>query len=477
MKPIFLILICLTALSQPVMGATYYISPSGNDSNNGTSSGTPWATPKHAVNCGDVLMAASGTYSEFSFAFGEWGTVTCSAANNVAWVECATFDACKVSASSVNGFGMDTSYWGVQGFEVTVTNADTFGVCFSVQPYGKSNTIIHHIVLANDICNGGQAGGFNASQYSSTATFDYVVFVGDIAFNTAQSNSGGYSGFDFYQPLNFDSSPGTHLFMDGNFSWGNVSPSSCGSFCYDGNGLFLDSINDGQGGGTPIYSGQIVVKNNLAMYNGNAGIGVGGSGNTNATILIEYNTIVNDGTFTSSAFNPCQDFEILDSYLVQFLNNLVQTRGSTGCNSVSQYAVGVIDSFSTVIVANDFLYSAAGNNIYASGNTGFTSGPGNVTGTNPNFVSTTEPSAPSCGSSASVPACMATVIANFTPTAATAKTYGYQAPISGSVFDPLFPQWLCNVNLPAGLVTMGCASVASTIGPGTTIFPGTSMIQ
>jgi hypothetical protein len=51
---------------------------------------------------------------------------------------------------------------------------------------------------------------------------------------------------------------------------------------------------------------------------------------------------------------------------------------------------------------------------------------------------------------------MATVIANYTPTVAAAKAYGYQQPSSTSVSDPLFPKWLCSVNLPAGLVTKGC---------------------
>jgi hypothetical protein len=51
---------------------------------------------------------------------------------------------------------------------------------------------------------------------------------------------------------------------------------------------------------------------------------------------------------------------------------------------------------------------------------------------------------------------MSTVIANFTPTNAAAMAYGYQVPSSTPVYDPLFPQWLCNVNLPSGLVTMGC---------------------
>jgi hypothetical protein len=54
-----------------------------------------------------------------------------------------------------------------------------------------------------------------------------------------------------------------------------------------------------------------------------------------------------------------------------------------------------------------------------------------------------------------VPGCMATMISNFTPTVTAAKAYGYQPP-GGNVYAPLFPQWLCNVTLPSGLVTKGC---------------------
>jgi hypothetical protein len=59
---------------------------------------------------------------------------------------------------------------------------------------------------------------------------------------------------------------------------------------------------------------------------------------------------------------------------------------------------------------------------------------------------------------------MATVIANFTPTTAAAKAYGYQIPGTASIYDPLYPQWLCNVTLPAGLVTPGCLTGSSFSG-------------
>jgi hypothetical protein len=57
---------------------------------------------------------------------------------------------------------------------------------------------------------------------------------------------------------------------------------------------------------------------------------------------------------------------------------------------------------------------------------------------------------------------MASVIADFTPTNAAAKAYGYQTPSLTSVADPLFPQWLCNANLPPGLVDSPCAAAAGS---------------
>ncbi len=51
----------------PANGATYYVSPSGNDANDGLSIGTAWRTIQHAadnVSAGDIVKIASGTYNE-----------------------------------------------------------------------------------------------------------------------------------------------------------------------------------------------------------------------------------------------------------------------------------------------------------------------------------------------------------------------------------------------------------------------------
>jgi len=58
---------------------------------------------------------------------------------------------------------------------------------------------------------------------------------------------------------------------------------------------------------------------------------------------------------------------------------------------------------------------------------------------------------------------MATVISNFTPTAGGISAYGYQPVSNTSISDPLFPAWLCNVNLPPGLVTPGCGPSSGVV--------------
>src|SRR5271168_5113119 len=108
--------VLLSTLASPAWATTYYLATAadgGNDSNNGTSVSTPWLTPKHAVNCGDVILAATSTsYSYANFTAGEWGTVTCPGGNNVAWLKCVTFDACKITSSGGNpGIYVDKDYW------------------------------------------------------------------------------------------------------------------------------------------------------------------------------------------------------------------------------------------------------------------------------------------------------------------------------------------------------------------------------
>src|SRR5208282_1509033 len=83
-----LLVLCLFVLvlfigSTRASATTYYLSPSGSDSNNGTSTSYSWLSPNHSLNCGDVIIAAAGTYNNANFYTGKWGTVSCHGNNNV----------------------------------------------------------------------------------------------------------------------------------------------------------------------------------------------------------------------------------------------------------------------------------------------------------------------------------------------------------------------------------------------------------
>lgn len=445
-----LLLLTLLVSASPSWAAAYYMSAAGSDSNNGTSTGTPWLTPDHAVNCGDTITAAAGAYpAQTSF-----GTVTCPAGNNVAWLICATFDGCKINVTSggqySTGLWVSSNYWGVQGWEVS-TYAQG-GTCFWAYP-PTSSANIHHIIFANDIANGCGSSGFQASANGS-AGVDYYAVVGSIAYNSAQANYFCFSGINVGFPAATDSLAGTHFFLAGNFAWGNVEPNPCnGTPPTDGQGLFFDSISP--------YPQQMVIENNISIFNGGSGIKAyaNATGSPNAKMYLLHNTTYGNETGGVNG-GICAEISLQSSLSTEVYLNLSGTAASTGCSGPSAlYVLGTVSADSTDVLYSNYGYSAAGNNISASGAT--------VTGntfSNPSFPNPVNPGAPSCGTYSSVPACMATVIANFKPTAMAALAYGYQVPSTTSVFDPLFPQWLCNVNLPTGLVSPGCLTASALSG-------------
>jgi hypothetical protein len=460
-----LLIIALLLGASPCFATSYFISPSGSDSNNGLSTGAAWLSPNHAVNCGDTLTAAAGTYSTTNLNTGKWGTVTCPSSNNVAWVICATFDACKVSVSSgtLPAIWIDNSYWGIAGFEATTTTGVTDGACFEAG-VPSSGRVAHHIIFVNDVADGCAHGGFVTFNAGTTGGVDYVVMVGNIAYNTSGGSSACASGFSIYQPIASDSNAGTHIYIAGNYSYANVDGNPCGGTPpTDGEGVIIDTLDFSQGGGTP-YTQQVVVQNNIDFSNGGRGMEVfnNQAGSTHATVYFKYNTAYGDNTDNNQTNGCLGRSELAISYTKNTVydHNLAQTRTGTSCSSAAIYALFAETVDSSSSATNNWVYSAAGNNTGLDNATGFT-----LTGTttsNPNFSNPVNPGAPSCGSFSSVATCMATVISDYTPTTGGASAYGHQTVSNTSITDALFPQWLCtstgvlNANIPAGLVTPGC---------------------
>jgi hypothetical protein len=400
-------------------------------------------------------MAASGNYSASNFGNGKWGAVSCAAGNNVAWLQCTTFDTCKITSTNSDGMWVDASYWGVQGWEVS-TNTTTDGACFHFGPAGGST--VHHVIFANNVANGCMGGGFNAYDSSKSASVDYVVYIGNIAYNAAGGTGACYSGLNVYQPIASDTASGTHMYAAGNFSYSNVDGDPCSDgLVTDGEGINFDTFDFSQGGGTA-YTQQSVIENNISVNNGGGGILMENNktGATQAPTFFKNNTVYGNNTDMKQSFcSGNGDIELQSSLNVTITGNIGMTQSSTACANDPIYAISLSNDGATDVVNSNWLYSEAGNSdfLYNSGSLALGS---NTTGTNPAFANPAIPSAPSCSGTANVPACMATLIADYTPTDSAAASYGYQKPSTTGVVDSLFPQWLCNVNLPAGLVTKGC---------------------
>lgn len=471
MKWLTALLALCFAITFPSFATTYYLSPTGNDLNSGTSTGTPWQTPNHALNCGDVIQAAASTaYNGSLFSESHWGTVSgCSSSNEFAYLNCISFDACKISGSgNFTGIWVDKSNWAVEGWEVTVSGS-TNTACFQATPNTSTLTSIHHILFANNVANGCDAAGFSTYNQGSAASVDYIAIVGNIAYNAAQGSNQCGSGISVYQPIAYDSASGTHIYIAGNFSYANTNVNPCGGTApTDGEGIILDTFDGSQGGLASPYCQQAVVQNNIVFYNGGKGLYVynNQAGSCHAPIYFKYNTAYGDlldnnqiycllnGDLTSVTAS-----DVSDSY------NLVQTNSATGCGGNAKYGFSISGGDSTDTFNNNYVSGVSGNNTSIYNSSGFSLGSGNTIGTNPTFSNPVNPGAPSCGSSANTVACMSSVISDYTPTVSAATSYGYQMPRTSSAYDPLYPQWLCSATLPAGIVTQGCGASTWYVRP------------
>ena len=141
---------------------TYYISPTGSDGNKGASPATAWATPNHALNCGDVIIAQPGTYAT---GFRTWGAVsncpsTTGGIDGKGGIYFATLlcggsdlESCLMDNTTetccLDAFGVNANNWAVEGWKTTTGgNSDAY----IMEAAATGTTQKHHIAFINDIC-------------------------------------------------------------------------------------------------------------------------------------------------------------------------------------------------------------------------------------------------------------------------------------------------------------------------------------
>jgi hypothetical protein len=179
------------AAAQGGVGAKYYVSPSGSDSNP-CSQTSPCATPDFAFNNkaapGDTVLVAAGTYSYGSYVkLSNSGTP-----GNYITLACVTRGACKIQTTEANSSGTEpilwiqSSYMTLDGFEITNNNPTIPNVDIGLYMDNPAShrTITHNIVHhIESSCSDNGGGGISASNHSGNGDIWDSNLVYDIGWN------------------------------------------------------------------------------------------------------------------------------------------------------------------------------------------------------------------------------------------------------------------------------------------------------
>ena len=299
--------LCVCALTLFVLAAprcasaaTYYVSPSGSDSNPGTS-GAPFLTIQHGINTsvsGDTVTVEDGTYKgpgdvDLDFA---GRNITVTSVNGAA----KTIIDCGGSASS-DGSGDHRGFYLHSGETNAVISGLTIqnGYESGVHPYGSPDgtggginvrgaaVTVQNCVLQNDTAEFGGGGLLNDAY--STATLANDTFTGDTAL-------GGYGG----GLANDGTATLTNCALTGNSAQAGGGLYNSGYNSSNGSLMLTDCALTGnmaqQYGGGLYHSSYVPVALTNDTFSGNSAQFGGGLSNTGSGPL----TLTND-TFTGNS--------------------------------------------------------------------------------------------------------------------------------------------------------------------------------
>ena len=324
-----LCLLVLLFASLKMWATNYYVSPSGNNNSDGTSTNTPFQTLQkgHDVAVGgDTVFVMAGTYSSATTTLLK---ITQSGSPN-AYITYKAYASqkpkIKISGNVWNAVTINGNYIVIDGIELEGNNAGiTYDQAFAAYtnyinstagPLGNFNTngfsiggpnaetrFPHHVVIRNCIVHDFPGGGISSIQA------DYTTIENNLVYNNAWYMMYAGSGISILNPFDSDTVRTYKNIVRNNICHTNKTtiPWVSGRKLSDGNGIIIDVNQYPYGGasGGVQYVGRTLVENNLCVNNGGSGIHsfranhvdiINNTAYQNATIMTDYgNLFVNDG--------------------------------------------------------------------------------------------------------------------------------------------------------------------------------------
>ena len=215
-----------TASPTPTTGTTYYVAPTGSDSNSGLSRISPWKTIQHAANTlqpGDSAIVTAGTYAE---------RINLSRSGKSGAP--LTLEADGSANVVTRGFDIRASFVQVVGFEITTQANDSDGYGVYLSGTGMTGVTVRDNII-HDLCREGI--------YFEPQVGNNILIQGNLIYRSAMAG------------IMVDGAGAT---IDGNEIWGTQEyPRLAGAitaFCADQGGADADGIR--------FFGSNHVIKNN-----------------------------------------------------------------------------------------------------------------------------------------------------------------------------------------------------------------------
>lgn len=327
------------------VAASYFVSPTGDDNNNGTAASTPFKTIQKAANSvlpGDVVSLMNGTYNSASINITRSGT-----SDKYITFKAFPGHSPKIFAINIwNALIINGSYIIIEGIELEGNNTNlTYNGAYAAYtahaaggpalpayntngisiggPAGESK-MPHHIIIRNCKVHDFPGGGISSIQA------DYTTIEGNIVYNNAWYMVYAGSGISILNPFNSDGVTTYKNIVRNNIVYSNKTTipwiSLTPNRLSDGNGIIIDVNTRPYGSNTSTnpYNGRTLVENNVSYNNGGSGIHCFDAKHVD----IINNTAFNNGQVVGYAeifSNKCTD--------VKIINNIMYGRTGGACNS------------------------------------------------------------------------------------------------------------------------------------------------